>query len=99
MSAKKRQIKLRPLAEADLEQIWLYTFKHWSLEQADTYVRDLIAAMEDLACDAKTGRVCSVREGYYQYAVGSHIMFYRMTPDALDITRILHQRMDVERHL
>jgi len=99
MSAKKRQLKLRPLAETDLEQIWLYTFKHWSREQADKYIRDLATTMEDLACDAKTGRICSVREGYYQYAVGSHIVFYRMPHDELDVTRILHQRMDVERHL
>ena len=99
MSAKRRQIKLRPCAEADLEQIWLYTFKRWSLEQADKYVRDLVAAMVDLAGDAKTGRICSVREGYCQYAVGSHIVFYRVTSDALDVTRILHRRMDVERHL
>jgi len=99
MSAKRRQIKLRPLAEADLEQIWLYTFKRWSLEQADKYVRDLVAAMVDLAGDAKTGGLCSVREGYCQYAVGSHIVFYRVTSDALDVTRILHRRMDVERHL
>jgi len=99
MSAKRRQIKLRPLAQADLEQIWLYTFERWSLEQADRYVRDLVATMKDLARDTKTGRICNVREGYYQYAVGSHIVFYRVTSDALDITRILHQRMDVERHL
>lgn len=99
MPAKKREVRLRPLAEADLEEIWLYTFKHWSLEQADKYISDLVSTMEHLACEDKTGRMCSVREGYFQYAVGSHIMFYRVTPAALDITRILHQRMDVERHL
>ncbi|PLC49884.1 plasmid stabilization protein ParE [Pollutimonas subterranea] len=99
MSAKKREIRLRPLAEADLEKIWLYTFEHWSLEQADKYVSDLVTTMERLACEDKTGRVCSVRDGYFQYAVGSHIVFYRVTPLTLDVTRVLHQRMDIERHL
>jgi plasmid stabilization system protein ParE len=28
---------LSPLAEADLEDIWLYTFQTWSSEQADHY--------------------------------------------------------------
>jgi plasmid stabilization system protein ParE len=34
---------LRKLAENDLEQIWLYIFQEWGLEQADKYVRLLIA--------------------------------------------------------
>ena len=33
--------QLTPLAEADLEEIWLYTFRNWSVEQADSYHRDL----------------------------------------------------------
>ena len=28
--------RLSPLAEADLEDIWLYTFRNWSMEQADS---------------------------------------------------------------
>lgn len=92
-------MRLRPLAEADLEEIWLYTFKRWSPEQADKYIYDLVDAIEHLARGDKIGRVCDVRDGYFQYSVGSHIVFYRVTPDALDVTRILHQRMDIDRHL
>ena len=33
--------KISKLAEIDLENIWLYTFEEWSLEQADYYY-DLI---------------------------------------------------------
>lgn len=99
MPAENRELRLRPLAEADLEEIWLYTFKRWSLEQADNYVGDLVTTMERLARGEKIGRVCSVRDKCFQYAVGSHIVFYRVTEVALDVTRILHQRMDVERHL
>lgn len=99
MPVRQRQLRLRPLAEADLEEIWFYTVEHWSIEQADIYVRDLVATMEHLARGDKTGRLCIVMEGYFQYAVGSHIVFYRVTDTALDVTRVLHQRMDVERHL
>jgi toxin ParE1/3/4 len=99
MSAKNSEVRLRPLAQADLEEIWLYTLKNWSLEQADKYVLDLYTAMNLLACGEKVGRACSVRDGYFQYSVGSHIVFYRVTNAGLDITRILHQRMDLQRHL
>lgn len=99
MPVKPRQLRLRPRAEIDLEEIWLYTFENWSIDQADRYVRDLIATMEQLAQGSKVGRVCTVMDGYHQYAVGSHIVFYRVTARVIDVTRVLHQRMDVERHL
>ncbi|WP_018441892.1 type II toxin-antitoxin system RelE/ParE family toxin [Trinickia symbiotica] len=99
MAAKGLQLRLTPLAESDLEDIWRYTFEHWSIEQANRYHRDLVATMNALARGEKTGRVCIVREGYLQYAVGSHIVFYRETETTLDVSRVLHQRMDIDRHL
>jgi toxin ParE1/3/4 len=41
--------RLSPLAEADLDRIWLYTRDHWSIEQADKYVGDILDACEMLA--------------------------------------------------
>ena len=99
MAARGRAVQLTPLAESDLEDIWHYTFAHWSLEQANRYHRDLVATMEALAQGDKTGRVCTVRDGYWRYAVGSHVIFYQETDQTLDVIRVLHQRMDVERHL
>jgi toxin ParE1/3/4 len=40
-----------------------------------------------------------VRPDYRKYPVGSHILFYRVTKAAIVVVRILHQRMDVERHI
>lgn len=34
-----------------------------------------------------------------RYLVGSHVVFYRETTHTLDVIRVLHQRMDVDRHL
>jgi toxin ParE1/3/4 len=45
--------RLSPLAEADLEEIWFYTLKHWSLEQADIYHHSLVAAFAGLAAGTK----------------------------------------------
>jgi toxin ParE1/3/4 len=99
MPNKIRHYRLSPLAIADLEEIWFYTFRQWSLEQADQYHHDLIATIEALADGRKVGRPADIREGYFKRAVGRHLVFYRQSDSTLDVIRILHQRMDVERHL
>jgi toxin ParE1/3/4 len=99
MPKNNRVLRLTPLAEADLEDIWRYTFEQWSLEQANRYHNDLVSTMQALARGDKSGRVCPVRDGYLQYAAGSHILFYRETAGTLDVIRVLHQRMDIDRHL
>jgi len=38
--------QLRRVAEKDLEDIWLYSFEMWGVEQADSYIRSLIARFE-----------------------------------------------------
>jgi toxin ParE1/3/4 len=53
-----------------------------------------------VAKDPEVGRACDdVRPGYRRYSVGSHVLFYRVSAAATVVVRILHQRMDVERHL
>lgn len=99
MSDEARAYRLSPLAAADLEDIWLYTYKHWSLAQADQYHRDLIVAIEALAKGIRVGRKTDIRPGYLKYSVGQHLIFYRQADAGLDIIRILHQRMDIDRPL
>lgn len=99
MSRSARPYKLSPLAEADLEDIWLYTLRAWSLEQADDYHTGMVEAFAGLAAGTKIGRPVDVREGYFKYAVGSHFVFYRQSDSSLDVIRVLHQRMDTSAHL
>lgn len=99
MPVRKPGYRLSPLARDDLEGIWLHTFDNWSAEQADTYHNGIIAAIEGLTRGAKAGRAVDLREGYFKYAVGSHFVFYTVSETFLDVVRILHQRMDVSRHL
>ncbi len=95
MVANKGGYKLYPLARADLEDIWLYTVHKWSLQQADSYHAEMITVFEGLAKGTKTGVTVEVREGYFKYLVGSHVVFYRHSEVGIDIVRVLHQRMDV----
>jgi toxin ParE1/3/4 len=97
--AESRGYRLYPLAQADLEEIWSYTASRWSPEQAESYHAAIVAAFEGLAAGSKQGHPSDVREGYFKYAVGSHLVFYRRSEAGIHIVRILHQRMDVTRHL
>ncbi len=99
MPGKRRGYRLSPRAEADLEEIGLYTFKNRSAEQADSYHNAIVAAFEELAAGSKTGRPVDIREGYFKYPAGSHLVFYRLSEAGLVVVRVLHQRMDVGRHL
>jgi toxin ParE1/3/4 len=96
----KGRFVLSPRAEADLEEIWDYTAERWGLDQAETYARQLWADITTVAARPLIGRPCpDVRVGYYKYPSGSHILFYRLIPNGIDVVRILHERMDHERQL
>jgi toxin ParE1/3/4 len=91
---------LSPAAQADLEQIWDYTHDQWGIEQ-EAYLRELQSAIERAAANPQIGRACDeVRAGYRKLAAGSHTLFYRVSAEGvIDVVRVLHQRMDVDRHL
>ena len=91
---------LSPAAQADLENIWDYTVERWGEAQAEDYTRNIQAACEALSEGTMIIRSAEeVRAGYRKVAVGSHVMFFRMGSGVVEIIRILHQSMDVERHL
>lgn len=92
---------LSPAAQADLEQIWDYTEDRWGIDQADTYLREIQYVIERVAANPQIGRACNeIRRGYRKLSAGSHMVFYRLTVEGVvDIVRVLHQRMDIDRHL
>lgn len=91
---------LSPRAQADVGEIWAYTVERWGAEQAELYVRQLGSAVEAIAQDPQRGRPCDeIREGYRRYPSGSHVVFCRITTKEVVVVRILHQRMDFNRHV
>ena len=88
---------LSPAARADLDSIWEYTAETWGLDQAERYIFDIRTACEALASGRKKGRSAEdIRTGYRKLAVGSHLLFFRVTGEGvIDVIRILHQRMDL----
>jgi toxin ParE1/3/4 len=90
---------LTPRAQADLDEIWDYTADRWGLEQAEAYTRQLWKHIQTVAENPSLGRECGeVRAGYRQYSSGSHVLFYLLTDNGVNIVRILHERMDYQRH-
>lgn len=97
-------MRLRVSREAanDLEDIWLYTVEHWSVEQADRYLGLLKGGFDLILNDPKAGRdFGDVRDGYLALGVGSHLIFYRLhlADPTVEIIRVLHERMDIKARL
>mgnify|MGYP006288324153 CR=1 FL=1 len=94
------RVILSPRAKLDLSEIWDYTVSQWGGDQAEKYVRELWSAMENAASDpTKSVDIGDVRRDYRKSRGGSHVIFFKFTDDGIDVVRILHQRMDFERHL
>lgn len=89
-------------AAEDLEDIWLYTFENWSLEQADRYLDLIFDEIEYLAANPTAGKDFShVRKNYRRSRVKSHIVFFRQEEgqNDIEVIRVLHERMDLETRL
>lgn len=94
--------KISREASKDLEDIWLYTFRQWSVEQADRYYNLLMDEIEYVSKHPQSGKDCSdIREGYRRTRVKSHFIFYRVSAkeNIVEIIRVLHQHMDIEDRL
>ena len=94
--------KISKQAEIDLENIWLYTFEEWSIEQADYYFDLIMDEIEYIFKNPKSGKDYNeIRKGYFRSRVKSHFIFYRINfkEENIEIIRILHQQMDIESHI
>lgn len=94
--------KISVKATEDLEQIWLYTFEHWSKQQADRYLELIFNEVAYLAQNPNSGRDFGhVREHYRCSKVKSHLIFYKVIEehDIIEVIRVLHERMDIRTRL
>lgn len=86
-------------AVEDLAQIWNYTFDNWSENQADTYYHMLLENCRILASNPDFGKNYStVAKNLWGFKAGRHLIFYRIIEDnGIEITRILHEQMDLKK--
>jgi len=87
-------------AVIDLEEIWLFTVDKWSIAQADRYYLLIIDEIDFICKNITCGKpMDNIRKGYWVTKVKSHLIFYRVVHDTVEIIRILHERMDTENRL
>jgi toxin ParE1/3/4 len=88
-------------ARKDIIDIGRFTSEKWGKRQRDKYLKQLDDAFRLLARLPEIGRDAeNIKPGYKKFSQGSHIIFYRAgTESRIVVIRILHNSMDVDRHL
>ncbi|MCI2108248.1 MAG: type II toxin-antitoxin system RelE/ParE family toxin [Bacteroidales bacterium] len=96
------KIRLSRKAIADLDGIWDYTVENWSEDQAVIYYRQIYTTIQGLnSLPAFLEKIYDViKPGLFSFKVGHHIVFYKKHKDgSIWVDRILHEKMDYQRHL
>ena len=88
-------------AVSDLNEIWQYTVNNWSEKQADRYYNMLLDICQEIADNPELGRTYDeIIPELFGVKANRHIIFYRkMRGRPIEITRILHERMDLKRRM
>ncbi len=95
------EFKLTNKAVEDLAKIWDYTFEVWSETQADIYYEMLIFNYQEIADNPNLGKNYEgIMQNLFGINANRHIIFYRVVNEnQVEITRILHERMDLKNRL
>lgn len=94
------QLKLTPKARADLDAIWDYTVRQWGVDQAETYLASLGKTMQLLVENPGLGtRIDYVKSGYRKFPAASHLLVYRANSNTIEVVRVLHKSMELDRNL
>lgn len=85
----------------DLEAIWNYTVKTWSENQAEIYYSLLIDSSQKLAAEPMLGQSYKIiAKNVLGFKTGEHLIFYKViSPQEIEVIRILHGLMDLKNHL
>lgn len=95
-----KRLMLRPAAKRDLVEIRDYTIRTWGKQQAIDYLSGIEACFARINAQPEHGLPFLTEVGdYKRVKCGSHYVFYREAPEVVAIIRILHEKMDFERHL
>ena len=88
-------------AVEDLNNIWDYTVKTWSENQAEIYYSLLIYSCQELANKPNQGKSYDIVEkNVLGFKTGEHIIFYQIVSlKEIEVVRILHGMMDMKNHL
>ena len=105
-------VRLTAAAAADVDAIVAWTAEHLGEAQARTYAETLVAALRDLTEGPTLSGAkerSEIAKGLFSLHVerrgrkGRHVVLFRLGTDAerlcIDVLRILHDAMDLQRHV
>ncbi|MDC8451095.1 MAG: type II toxin-antitoxin system RelE/ParE family toxin [Nitrospira sp.] len=96
-SRKTYSLSLSDEAIEDFRDILSYTMQMWGERQVEEYATILHKALTDIEQDPLVGK--GDLPPYHHVRAGKHVVFYRLTEDKVQVSRILHSAMDFVRHL
>ena len=109
MVERKWRVRLGAAAELDFANIIKWTTENFGQRQSRVYRDALVQAISELAdgpdiagSKARSEIISGLRTLHIARhgRRGSHFLMYRVTPGmTIEIVRILHDRMDFQRHL
>jgi toxin ParE1/3/4 len=68
-------------ARRDLQDIWLYTARRWTVARADGYLADIVDVLVELAAGLQHSLPAEEsHRGYRRSLVGSHVVFIESAP-------------------
>lgn len=93
-------------ADADIDSILLWTLENFGSRQANAYNERIAATLEILTSDPfpaiSKNREQDIGPGYRSLHLGRrsrHLLLYRVEAERILIVRILHDSMELSRHL
>ncbi len=94
------RLTVTPKAESDLTGIWIYTCEEWGVDQADSYLDQLDAGMNQLINHPSLGaNYAHVLAGYRRLHIEHHAVYYQVLESEVLVVRVLHEEMDAPQRL
>ncbi|MGQ0675354.1 MAG: type II toxin-antitoxin system RelE/ParE family toxin [Rhodospirillales bacterium] len=92
--------RLRALALEDIREIAQYTQQNWGIKQRDRYLDGLFRCFGNSAQTPALGMAREdIAPSLRSFRTGRHLVIYLPAEDGVQIVRVLHESMDVRRHL
>lgn len=99
-SPNRYTLRLSRQAERDIEGILQYTYETYGERQRQSYQAALHEALEAIADNPGIGhKRPDLSERHLALHVEHHFVVYTLSGQTVNVSRILHERMDFTRHV
>ena len=94
-----KHASFKAAARRDLNAIYDYGYEHWGRAAAEDYAAMITAVVGYITEHPLAKPMVEGRTPLRRANVGSHVIFFRPTEEGIVVIRVLHEGMDVRRHL